>query len=287
MIVNKNNRRQLVVCNILGLVIAGIAFTGIFFRGESKSVEVTSVRGENYTMIKDGIYQFNSQRMVAEGVGWDIFTLFIALPIFFILMPFLYRNSLRAKLLAVGLLVYFFYQYLMYALAWAFGLLFPAYIFIYAVSLFVAVCIVSGIDQKELTKRIETDFPRKGVVTLCVMVALMLVFMWTQRIIGGLQGDLETGMLLGQTTMVVQALDLGLIVPLALVTAYLAWKKYPWGYLLSPVLMVKAVAMAGAICAMLISAWIVEEKSQLLNLLIFGAVFIASGYLGYRMLRGA
>lgn len=37
-------------------------------------------------------------------------------------------GSLRARMLAVGLLAYLFYQYMMYALFWALGPLFPLFI---------------------------------------------------------------------------------------------------------------------------------------------------------------
>lgn len=274
-----------VLCLVLAVLIGITAGVGVFLRGDLDATEVTSIRGETYRSITDGIYRYNSERMVAEGVGWDIFTLLIALPVFFVLMPFLWRGSLRARLLAVGLLAYFFYQYLMYSLAWAFGPLFIAFVFIYAGSLYLAVWIAATIDRGEIRTRIGKDFPRRGVVLLCALIALMLILMWAQRIMAGLNGDWETAMLLGQTTMVIQALDLGLVVPFALLVAYLVWKNRTAGFLLSPILMVKGAAMAGAISVMLISAWVVEGNSTLIPLLLFVSVFAATLYLGYRMLR--
>ncbi len=40
----------------------------------------------------------------------------------------------------------------------------------------------------------------------------------------------------------------------------------PVGYLLAPVVVVKAVAMAGAICATLISAWVTEGSLEAVSL---------------------
>ncbi len=280
-----NYRLITVLCLVLAVWIGITAGAGVFLRGELNATEVTSIRGETYRAITDGIYRYNSERMVAEGVGWDIFTLLIALPVFLVLMPFLWRGSLRARLLAVGLLAYFFYQYLMYALAWAFGPLFIAFVVLYAASLYLAVWIAATIDRGELSVRIGKAFPRRGVIILCILIALMLIGMWAQRIVAGLNGDWETAMLLGQTTMVIQALDLGLVVPFALLISYLVWKNRPVGFLLSPVLMVKGAAMAGAISVMLISAWVVEGNSTLIPLILFVSVFAATLYLGYRMLR--
>lgn len=271
---------------ILSLMIAAVAVIGVFFRGDMSAVEVVSVRGEKYQMIADGVYRYNAQRMVAEGAGWDIFTLFVAVPAMLIILPLLARGSQKGRLLAIGLLAYFFYQYLMYALAWAFGPLFLPFVAIYACSLLLGLWLIADIDIGELRRKLSGIFPRRGLIVLSLLLAVMLIFMWLQRIIAGLRGDLQTAMLLGQTTMVIQALDLGLIVPLALITGITVWREQPLGYLLSPIVMVKAVAMAGAICAMLISAWIVEGSPEIVTLLIFGAVLLAAAYLGFRILQG-
>ena len=143
--------------------------------------------------------------------------------------------SLRARLFALGLLVYFFYQYLCYALGWAFGPLFPLFIVIFAASLAGALWIASTIDVAGLPAQLSKHFPRRGMAILCAFMAVVLLAMWGQRIAAGLRGDLETAMLLGQTTMVVQVLDLGLLVPLSLFTALAAWRGWPVGYLLSSV----------------------------------------------------
>lgn len=87
-------------------------------------------------------------------------------------------------------------------------------------------------------------FPKKSIIILCVSVALLLLFMWIIIIIAGLSGDLEKAMLLGQTTMVVQPLDLELLIPLAIITAWLVYKDAPAGFILSPILVIKAAAMA-------------------------------------------
>jgi hypothetical protein len=276
----KSDSKIAVICLILTLLVMVTAIIGVFFRGEMIAVEVQSVRGETYRMITNGIYRFNSERMVAEGVGWNIFTLFIACPAMLVLLPHIFRGSDRAKVLSIGILAYFFYQYLMYSVGWAFGPLLVPFIFIYSISLSVVFWILSTLDTGSIAEQIKTGFPRAGIITLCLVIAAMLILMWTKRIIAGLTGDWENAMLSGQTTLTVQALDLGLIVPFALITAILVWKRKALGYLLSVVLVVKGFAMAGAILAMLISAWIVEGKPEIVSLMVFLSVMIATGYLG-------
>jgi hypothetical protein len=120
---------------------------------------------------------------------------------------------------------------------------------------------------------------------LSIGLALVLVVMWVGRIASGLRGDLGKAMLLGQTTLVVQAIDLGLVVPLAVLTGVMTWKRRPVGYLLSPVLVVKAVAMAAAICAMLLSAWVTEGKLDVGPLVLFAGAMVAAAWIGVLMYR--
>jgi hypothetical protein len=114
------------------------------------------------------------------------------------------------------------------------------------------------------------------------LMGLALVAMWSQRLAAGLSGDYETAMLLGQTTMVVQALDLGLIVPLCFFTAFAAWARRPMGYLLASVVAIKGVTMSGAIVAMLVSAWVVEGAPDVFGFAMFGTAFLATVYLAWR-----
>ena len=273
------------LCLLLALAVGVVAGIGVFGRGDMAVETVTSVRGESYELITDGVYAYNSERLVAEGVGWDVFTLFIVVPAMLLALPSLRRGSLVARLFAVGLLGYLFYQYLMYAMAWSFGPLFLPFVVIYAVSLVAIVWIISTVDIGMLPSRFDSRFPAKGMAIFSFIMALLLVGMWAQRISLGLSGDLEAAMLLGQTTMVVQALDLGLIVPLAAFTGFMVWQKRAWGYLLASVLVVKAIAMCGAITAMLVSAWVVEGAPDIGGLAIFVTAALVSAWLGSRMLR--
>jgi hypothetical protein len=107
--------------------------------------------------------------------------------------------------------------------------------------------------------------------------------MWTQRIVAGLRGDWDAAMLLGSTTMVIPAMDLGLVVPLCLWTSVLVWRARPLGFLLAPILVVKGVAMGAAIVAMLLSAWAVSGRLETPALALFAGVTLAMAWLGVRM----
>ncbi|WP_434424703.1 hypothetical protein [Nannocystis pusilla] len=269
------------VAAMMGLASA----VGIFARGDGAARRVTSIRGEVFHYATSGVYAFNAERVVAEGIGWDWFTLAVATPAMLAALPLLVRGSLRGRMFALGLLGYAFYQYLMYAMTWAFGPLFPLFIGLYATSLAGIVWIVSTIDLGAVARTLGPGFPRRRMVALCSVMALMLVGMWTQRVAVGLRS--ETPQLFGMTTMVVQALDLGLIVPLCLWTAVTTWRRRPVGYLLSALLVVKGFAMAAAIVAMLLSAWAIEGEPELPALIVFILLAAMLSWLGLRVYTAA
>lgn len=276
-------RRLAVFCAALALAAAVTAGLGVFARGDGATSPATSIRGERYEYVTDGVYAFNPERVVAEGVGWDAVTLLFAAPALLVAAGLIARGSLRARLFALGILAYFFYQYLMYAVFWALGPLFPAFVALYAASATAIVWIASTVEIAALPGQVSARFPRRGMVIFSALIALLLLGMWVPRIATGLRGDLAGAGLLGMPTLTVQAMDLGMLVPLAIATAVLLARGRPWGYLLATVLAVKGVTMAGAICAMLVSAAIVEGSLEVAPFSIFAVATIAAGWLAFRM----
>jgi len=271
------------LCVAIGLAAAVASAFGVFARGDGSTAQATSIRGEAYAYATTGVYTYNAERIVAEGAGWDIFTLFVVAPALLAAAWLVSKGSLRGRLFALGLLAYTFYQYLMYSMTWALGPLFPMWITLYAASLCGMVWLVSTVSVRDLSQRVSERFPARGMAVFSGFMGLALLAMWTQRIAAGLQGDYQTAMLLGQTTMVVQALDLGLLVPMCAFTAITAWRKRPVGYLMSSVVAIKGVTMSGAIVAMLVSAWMVEGKPDVMGFALFGGATLAVGWLAVRV----
>ncbi|HSK33050.1 MAG TPA: hypothetical protein VK903_06165, partial [Propionicimonas sp.] len=167
---------------------------------------------------------------------------------------------------------------------WALGPLFPLFVLLFPLSLVGIAWLWSTFDAEALAAQVS-GFPRRSLRTFGILVAVLLVAMWVPRIATGLSGDLAGAGLLGTPTLAVQALDLGLVVPLSLGTAVLVWRRHPAGHLLAALFTVKAVTMAGAILAMLVSAWMVEGSLEVVPFGIFLAVTVFAGWLAVGVLR--
>jgi len=78
------------------------------------------------------------------------------------------------------------------------------------------------------------------------------------------------------TTLGIQALELGIIVPVSVITAGLLWKEKPWGYTLTSVLLVKALMMGAALIAMIIGMALAGMVVSLVEAVIFTGIALAA-----------
>jgi hypothetical protein len=266
-------------------VLAGVAAAlGVFARGDGSYATVTTARGEQIEIATTGVYANNAQQLVAEGVGWDIFTLVVSVPLLLLGAVLVGRGSFRGTLLAAGMLGYALYAYLEYAVTWAFGLLFPLHVAIAAMSV-VALIGAGSLVATGLASRFSNGFPRRGWAALSVSMGVLLTVLWAGRIAEGLSASVP--ILHGETTMTVQALDLGLVVPMLLVLPILAWRRIPAAMAASTAFAVTFVTMSGAIASMMISSWLVTGVPAVPPIVTFSLACIAGLALLSRMFSSA
>jgi hypothetical protein len=259
-----------VLCGAVASLAGAVAAIGVLDRGDGSVVVATSERGVTFEMATTGVYANNAQRVVAEGVGWDLFTLLVAVPALFIGAWLVATGSFRGTLFTIGVLGYLLYQYLEYAVTWAFGPLFLAFVVLYGASVVAIIGLVGLVAREGVAGRFTEAFPRRAWVALSGTMSVLLTALWLARITMALDGDLAGAGLTSETTLTVQALDLGLVVPLLLLSAVLAWQRSSVGAALVTSLSVMFVGMAGAIVGMLLSAAIVEGAAELVPIVIFG-----------------
>jgi hypothetical protein len=111
----------------------------------------------------------------------------------------------------------------------------------------------------------------------------LLTMSWLARIQLALSD--EPGILLGETTLTVQALDLGLMVPISVLAAVLVLRRAQVGYLLAAAFGVTYLTMTVAITAMLLSAWAIEGTLEVPPVAIFGLAALSSLVLLVRTYR--
>ncbi|GAB6055892.1 hypothetical protein JCM15415_12080 [Methanobacterium movens] len=236
-----------------------------------------------------GLYAQDTLSYTSQMMGQDLITLLVAIPLFIISLYLLSKNSLRGKLIWMGTLFYFLYTYLSLTFLASFNALFLVYVALMSLSLFTFLGELLNMDISHIKDNFTPGSIYKITALFFLVVALFLGGMWLKMIIDSLLSGVPPQALEGYTTLVIQALDLGLLVPLAILSAYLLLKKSNWGYLLSSIFLIKASLLGTAILSMILFMGLngVElDPGQviLFVLLTLGGIFISWSF--YSKIKG-
>jgi hypothetical protein len=130
--------------------------------------------------------------------------------------------------------------------------LFLVYVTIFGLSLYAFILSMMSFDLTTLPQAFSEQLPRGWIVGLMFLVGGFLLLAWLGRIIPPLLQN-QTPALENTTTLVIQFMDLGLIVPLAFLGGFLLLRRNAWGYLLSSVMLTKGVTLGLGVSAMAIN----------------------------------
>ncbi len=234
---------------LIGLLALVAAAAGLFYQTPGAPYAYTNHRGETVMIHGSGLYFNDTVSTTAQMQGNDLVTLAVGLPLLAVATWLAFRGSLRGQLLLTGTLGFFLYTYMSMALLTAYNNLFLVYVALFSLSLWAFMLSLTAIDVRTLPAHVAPNLPRGWIAGLLFVIGGFLAFAWLGRIIGPLLQN-STPALENTTTLVIQTMDLGLIVPLAVVGGVLLLRRNPWGYLLASVLVMKAITMGLAVSVM-------------------------------------
>jgi hypothetical protein len=234
---------------VLALFAAGI---GLFWQTGGSSFSFMTLHGQTVQIYGQGIYHYDTVASASQEKGQDVVTLFLGIPLLLISLLLYRRGSLRGQLLLTGTLGYVLYTYGSMAFLTAYNPLFLVYVALFSASLFAFVLALTSIDMQALPSHFSPHLPRRSIAVFLFAVGLFLLFMWLGLIVPALaQGQAPQG-LESTTTLVIQVLDLGIIVPVAFLSGILLLRCAPLGYMLASIVLVKTLTLGTAVSAMLV-----------------------------------
>jgi hypothetical protein len=201
-------------------------------------------------LLLPGVYR-ETAWVVPQNRGQDLVTL-LALAVMAPVLRAALRGSPRATLIWLGLLGYLAYTYTGAAFAYGFNELFLVYVALFSATGAALIAGLSGIDASALQRAFDERTPRRGVMVFLLIMAAVLCLLWFSQIIPFFtRGELPSMIVMAKTpTVFVYVLDLGVVVPLALLSAWWLWQREAWGYVLAGFVLVKAATMGLALLAM-------------------------------------
>lgn len=260
------------------------AVMGLFFQVPGQPQAYTNHRGEAVMLNGHGLYFYDTVSSAAQMQGNDLITLVVGLPLLAISTWLAFRGSLRGQLLMAGTLGFFLYTYMSMSFLTSYNALFLVYVALFSLSLFAFILSMMSFDVADLPRHFSAGLPRRLIAGLLLATGGFLLLAWLGRIMNPLLTHTEP-VLENTTTLVIQAMDLGLIMPFAFLSAFLLLKRSSWGYLLSSVAVMKFLTMGMAVSAMGINMALNGVPDSMGILIMFLTLTIVSLALGFLLLK--
>jgi hypothetical protein len=232
---------------VLALVAAGI---GLFWQNGGSTFSFTTLHGQTVQVYGQGLYHYDTVASASQEKGQDVVTLFLGIPLLAVSLLLYRRGSLRGHLLLTGTLGYFLYTYGSMAFLTSYNPLFLAYVALFSASLFAFVLALTSFDLQSLPAHFSPHLPRHSIAVFLFAIGLFLLVMWLGLIVPPLLRGQAPQALESTTTLVIQVLDLGVIVPVAFLSGTLLLRRAPLGYLLASIVLVKTLTLGTAVSAM-------------------------------------
>lgn len=189
-----------------------------------------------------------------EGRGGDAATLFVIVPTLLVSTILARRGSVSARLVWMGTLMFILYDYVMYAMAVHFNVLFLVYCTALGLSFYALLLGFRSLTPSEFAKIYPPRAPLKTTAAVLFVVAFFFATQWLREIIPSLQSGhapksvTDAGLL----TSPVHVLDLSIVLPAFVITGIMLLRRKSEAFVLAPVLITFAILMIVAVAGMMV-----------------------------------
>jgi hypothetical protein len=224
-----------------------------------------------------GLYR-DAPDLVAQAIGQDIVSLFVALPALVISAVLAGKGSRAARLIWLGVLIYVAYTYASYAFGIRFNPLFLVYVAPLGLSTYTLIVGLLATDQAGIENAFGRHTPVRAVSIFLLVIAALFYLIWlSEALPASLNGTAPQSVQQdGTPTNVIHVLVMGLLLPALIIAAVSLWRRRPIGYILAAALMANLVFLPLAILSMSFFQARAGEPVSMPLIMIFAALFAAS-----------
>jgi hypothetical protein len=235
-------------------------------------VLVLAVVASSVGLFVTGFYR-DAAVLLPQLRGQDLLTLTVACPALALSLYAAVRGSLRGYVVWLGVTGYLLYTYASYAFMTAFNELYLVYVALFGLSLYTFVGGLLRLDAVAL-KQAVGDHTVTAYLGFLVLAAIAVGVMWLADLIPAILTDTIPSVLdgTGLPAPVIQSLDLAVLVPAFVLSAYWLHQRRPWGYALTGVLLVKVATLGLAVLAMAVLQVRAGQLVPLPMIAVFGVV---------------
>lgn len=280
----KKNRSIYILICLISVLSVVVSLVGILSSGGPGSYDFQAITGEQVSIYGIGIYALDSVSVASQGIASDVITLFIGVPLLILSLILWHKESFRGTLLLTGTLGYFLYTYTSYVFLWMYNPLFIVYVALMSLSLFSFIIMMMSMDYAHITTYFSPKLSIKLYATYQYLIGIFLFVLWMGKIFPSISEGATPVGLEHYTTLVIQGMDLGFIVPVAILSATLLIKKKPMGYVITSVVLVKGFTMLLAISGMMINMMIHDVTMEIVPTIMFFTLAVVSIFIFIKLL---
>jgi hypothetical protein len=234
----------------IGLFSIAAASYAIFSNQGPGTYEYQSIFGETISIYGKGLYKHDSVSMAAQAIAQDYVTLLLGVPLLIFSLYLSRKGILKGHLLLTGTLGYFLYTYASYSFLSMYNPLFLIYVLLMSASFFAFTQAMMSFDVAKLPQLFHEKLPVKLIGGFLLFASFVFGLMWLGKVLRPLMSHTPVVGIDHYTTLVIQALDLGFVVPVGIMSGFLLIKRRPFGYLLGSVIIIKDLTLLTALSAM-------------------------------------
>lgn len=247
----KNKKLVVSLVIIIAMCSAACAWIGITSNDGGGQYSYTSVHGQEVTIYGTGIYKNESLSMASQVIAQDYIILILAIPALLVSMVAAFRSSKGLMALA-GTLGFFLYTYTSYSFTAMYNHLFLVYILLMSCSLAAFILVCSNAAGYGLRNCFFENPKLKFSGTFMIAMAALVGSMWLGRILPPLFSGTVPETVEHYTTLIIQAMDIGIVIPAMIIGGILTFRKNPLGYFLVTLMSIKTLTLLISITAMMI-----------------------------------
>ena len=264
------HKKAILILGLLIVVLSAIScVVGLFYQGGEGPFEYLSISGEIIKIYGSGLYKNDSIAYVAQGKASDLITLIGAIPLLLYSLLFAAKGSFKAKLILTGTLGYFLYTYMSYTFLWMYNPFFIVYVILMSASLFALILAIQSFDIEGLPSMFSKKLPTRFLGGFQLFIAFAIGMLWLGKIATSIIQNAPPIGIDHYTTLVIQGMDLGFVVPIAALSGILLIKRKPFGYLLTSIVITKGITMLSSISAMIVNSLLSGVEMSMIELVLF------------------
>jgi hypothetical protein len=183
---------------------------------------------------------------------------------------------LRGKILLAALFTYLAYIYLIGVMGNIFNNMFLIWTALFSIGFFGLSLVLADLDMAYLSEKLASSFPRKSVSVYVIVVGLILLLQYLSEILSAYATGKPPASLDHYTTLELAALELGIMIPLHLMSGVFLWRKKAWGYVITTLLVFTSFMVFIALSLSLLLFYFGFGRGNLLDMGITFAISIVA-----------